>query len=225
MKGLILKDIYTVRFQLIVSLLIMLIPNLADSILAADSISDSGDIGLIPVIFLFGAANFICISLFSSFILNTLNDDVNSGWCKIVRTMPVSSGQAVAAKFAASAVVVGITTAVSLIFNIVGIIVQGLPAEPLIMLPVCLAVLQTAVLSPVFPLAMKLGTRSTSLIYMFTLVILLSGAVTALYLALISGNSLVLLRVIFYGGLPVLAAVSVILSYRAGIRLFGNMTV
>lgn len=224
LKGLILKDIYTVRFQLIVSMLLMLIPDLVVS-LAADSFGGSGDIGQIMTIFLFGAANLICICLFSSFILNTLNDDVNSGWCKIVRTMPVSSGQAVGAKFASSAVVVGITTAVSLIFNIVGIIVQGLPAEPLIMLPVCLAVFQMAVLSPVFPLAMKLGTRSTSLIYVFTLVILLSGAVTALYLALISGNSLVLLRVIFYGGLPVLAAVSVILSYRAGIRLFGNMTV
>lgn len=224
MKGLILKDIYTVRFQIIVSMLLMLIPDLVVS-LAAGSFGGGGDIGQIMTIFLFGAANLICICLFSSFILNTLNDDVNSGWCKIVRTMPVSSGQAVGAKFASSAVIVGITTAVSLIFNIVGIIVQGLPAEPLIMLPVCLAVFQMAVLSPVFPLAMKLGTRSTSLIYMFTLVILLSGAVTALYLALISGNSLVLLRVIFYGGLPVLAAVSVILSYRASIRLFGNMTV
>lgn len=225
MKGLILKDIYTIRFQLIISVVLMLVPNLADSFLAADSISESGDIGLILAIFLFGAANFICICLFSSFILNTLNDDINSGWGKLVRTMPVTSGQVIGAKFAASAIIVGITSAISLISNIVGIIAQGLPAEPLIMLPVCLAMFQMAVLCPVFPLAMKLGTSSTTLIYVCTLVILLSGAIAGLCLSLASGNSLVLLRVIFYGGLPVLAAGSMILSYRAGLRVFSSMTI
>ncbi len=224
MKGLILKDIYTVRFQLIISVVLMLIPDLTVS-LAADSLSGEGGIEQMMSIFLFGVANLICICLFSSFILNTLNDDVNSGWGKLVRTMPVTSGKVIGAKFAASAVVVGITTIISLIFNIVGIIVQGLPAEPLIMLPVCLAVFQMAVLCPVFPLAMKLGTSSTTLIYVCTLVILLSGAIAGLCFSLASGNSLVLLRVIFYGGLPVLAAVSMILSYRAGLRVFSSITI
>lgn len=224
MKGLILKDIYTVRFQLIISVVLMLIPDLTVS-LAADSLSGEGGIEQMMSIFLFGVANLICICLFSSFILNTLNDDVNSGWGKLVRTMPVTSGKVIGAKFAASAVVVGITTIISLIFNIVGIIVQKLPAEPLIMLPVCLAVFQMAVLCPVFPLAMKLGTSSTTLIYVCTLVILLSVAIAGLCFSLASGNSLVLLKVIFYGGLPVLAAGSMILSYHAGLKVFSSMTI
>lgn len=119
MKGLILKDIYCVKFQITLAMLIMLVPYT----LSCFALYDSEFTGIQPqflIMGLFCIANYLCISLFSSFVLNTMDADLKSGWSRIVQTFPVSRSAIIMAKFTATCIIIGILTAYSLTFNIIG---------------------------------------------------------------------------------------------------------
>ena len=217
MKGLILKDLYTVRFQIVAGSLFMLLPNLMSLIIGdAHSISTSDDFSNLLMVMLYGLLNFTNICLFSSFILNTLRSDVSSGWVNIQRTFPVSGNVIIGAKLAASGIIVGGLTLISLAFNLAAAFLFGLSIEMMISIPLCIGVYQMIVLTPLFPIAMKIGARFTGVLYIVTETVVLGLMIWLLISVLNSGADIVLLRSLFYGGLPCLAVICGILSYRSG---------
>lgn len=222
MKGLILKDIYSVRFQILLALGIMLLPNVASVFL--DFLGGSAiesDAQIIMVLFFYGTLDYICISLFSSFVLNTIGDDLNSGWSRIVRTFPVRGSEIIRAKITATGIIVGILTAVSLVFNVLRGIMQGVPMEPVITMPICMGLLQIALLSPIFPLAIRLGTKTTNVLYIIMLLLMTAGSAVLIKASLSAG--IAILRVVFYFGSPIVAVGSVVLSSRFGNRAMNRI--
>lgn len=222
MKGLILKDIYSVRFQILLALGIMLLPNIASvfiDFLGGSAITS--DAQIIMVLFFYGMLDYICISLLSSFVLNTIGDDVNSGWSRIVRTFPVRGSEIVRAKITATGIIVGILTAVSLVFNVLRGIMQGVPMEPVVTMPLCMGLLQIALLSPVFPLAMRLGTKATTVLYVIMLLLMTAGSAVLIVASLSAGTAI--LRVVFYCGSPIAAVGSAALSSRFGNRAMNRI--
>ena len=215
MKGLVLKDIYTVRFQVAAALMIMLFPNIVALFLDSGSNMPKQMSDLI-MLFIHGSLNFINICIFSSFVLNTLEDDVNSGWHDIVSTFPVSRRVITGAKLVSSGMIVALLTVVSLVFNVIACIKNGLPAEPMIAVPICIGVIQMGVLCPVFPLARRFGTKRAGAIYLALEIIITIAAVVLMAVLLDSGNASVLMRVVFYAAAPLAAGISVWLSYLFG---------
>lgn len=219
MKGLILKDLYTVRFQIIAGLLLMLLPNgilfLSGGGMGTAEMGEATDIVSVLV---FGLMNFTNICLFSSFVLNTLSEDVNSGWAKLQRTFPLSGSEIVGAKLAASGVIVGLLTVMSLVFNLAAALIFGLDKELMLMIPLCIGFYQMIVLAPLFPLAMRIGVKCTEAIYIITEVLVLGIMVFLLVKIMDSNVDSVLMRIMFYCGLPLLAAGSGVLSFACGKR-------
>ena len=80
MKGLVLKDLYSVRLQIFLSVLTMILPNIAFTFLIGEEGVGLGEAETVCMVFFFGLLNYINICLFSSFMLNTLDSDVNCGW-------------------------------------------------------------------------------------------------------------------------------------------------
>ncbi len=216
MKGLILKDLYTVRFQIIAGLLLMLLPNGIMFLSGGGMGTEQNEVTDIMSVLVFGLMNFTNICLFSSFVLNTLSEDVNSGWAKLQRTFPVSGSEIVGAKLAASGVIVGLLTVMSLVFNLAAALVFGLDMELMLMVPLCIGFYQMIVLAPLFPLAMRIGVKCTEAIYIMTEVLVLGFVVFLLVKGLDSDIDSVLMRIMFYCGLPLLAAGSGVLSFACG---------
>lgn len=217
MKGLILKDLYTVRFQMIAGLFLILLPNCLTFLAGNDFVNGSVDnFSRLMLIVLYGFLNFSNICLFSSFILNTLGTDVSSGWINIQRTFPVSGNVVIGAKLAASGIIVAVLTLMSLAFNIAAAFLFELNMELMISIPLCIGVYQMIVLAPLFPIAMKIGARYTSVLYIVTEGVVLILMIWLLATIVNNGADLVLLRSLFYGGLPCLAAASGLLSYLSG---------
>lgn len=217
MKGLILKDLYTVRFQVIAGAVLMFLPNIMFLLSGSldNSILDPDSQEIFSLV-MYGILNFINICLFSSFVLNTLDADVNSGWAKIQRTFPVSDNQIIGAKLTATYIIVGILTLVSLAFNLAGALLYGLNMEIILIMPICIGLFQVLTLSPLFPLAMRIGTRFAGALYIITEIVMLALAVLLLVYTAKADFGGILLRVVFYGGIPVLAVVSAVLSYHSG---------
>lgn len=221
MKGLILKDLYCVRLQIFLSVLIMLFPYILFTIgMSPENSALPPEVQQVFLIFFYGALNYTCICLFSSFLLNTLDADVNCGWSRILRTFPVPGDKVVSAKLCATGIVLIILTAISLVFNIIGIFVYSLPVEPMITIPVCMALIEAAVLFPIFPVAMKHGTRFMTAAYIFSELLGVAVSVALIVTALNSKDFAPLLRCIFYIGSPVAAGLSAVLSSRSGKRLY-----
>ncbi len=216
MKGLILKDLYTVRFQIIAGLLLMLFPNGIMFLSGGGMGTEQNEVTDIMSVLVFGLMNFTNICLFSSFVLNTLSEDVNSGWAKLQRTFPVSGSEIVGAKLAASGVIVGLLTVMSLVFNLAAALVFGLDMELMLMIPLCIGFYQMLVLAPLFPLAMRIGVKCTETIYIMAEVLVLGIVVFLLVKGLDSDVDGVLMRIMFYCGLPLLAAGSGVLSFACG---------
>ncbi len=216
LKGLILKDIYSIRAQIIAAMLIMLVPN-SLMWLAGGGMSADAQFG--ASVITYGLMNYISITVFTSFSLNTLSYDINSGWVKMERTCPVSGGGIIMAKLLVMLIVIGIVTAVSLLFNLLAIPLFEIEPEFMITIPLCCACLQITALSPSFPLAMKIGARYAEAIYL-GFEIILAGGICLFALAAFGGNmSETLTRVLVYAGLPVLAAAAFALSYKFGKKL------
>lgn len=218
MKGLVLKDLYTVRFQIIGGLLIMLLPNLLFILAGGGMANDPGNepAELLSVL-IFGLLNYMNICLFSSFILNTLKDDINSGWAKIQRTFPVSGSVIILSKLAASGLVVGLLTLLSIVYNLLSAVLFSLNMELMLTMPLCIGFYQMIVLAPLFPLAMRVGVKFTEFLYIITEILVLAVVIVVMTNILNSGGSYItLLRIVFYCGLPLLAAISCVLSYKSG---------
>lgn len=214
MKGLVLKDLYSVRFQVIVGILIMLIPNIVLSLGGAAMDITNGDAAskMLSAL-LFAMINYVNICLFSSFVLNTLSTDINSGWAKIELTFPVSGSRIIGAKLIASGLVVALLTLFSLVFNVLFTLMFGMDFEIMIALPICIGLYQMTLLAPLFPIAKRIGVKFTEAMYIFAQVIMLALAV---FLFIKVVDNILLLRIVFYCGLPLLALVSFVLSFLFG---------
>ncbi len=213
MKGLILKDIYSIRGQLVMAMLIMLLPNAVMWLMGGGMSIDSQSGAAIIV---YGLMNYISIVIFTSFSLNTLSYDINSGWVKMERTCPVSGGSIIMGKLIVTLIVIGVITAVSLLFNLISVPLFGMDTEFMITIPLCCACLQVIALSPSFPLAMKIGAGYTEAIYLGLEIILACGLAAFAFAAFGGNMPAALIRVLVYAGLPVLAAVAFVLSYQTG---------
>ncbi len=164
----------------------------------------------------YGLMNYILITIFTSFSLNTLSYDINSGWAKMEHTMPVSGNGIIMGKLLVMLIVIGVITAVSLLLNLISVPLFGMEPEFMITIPLCCACLQIIALSPTFPLAMKIGAKYAEAIYL-GFEILLAGGIGLFALSVFGGNmSATLIRVLVYAGLPVLAAAVFALSYQTG---------
>lgn len=227
LKGLILKDIYNVKFQIICGLALMIYPNILMWI-AGDDIWGKGDLlipGLMPGFFgvvVYGLINYMSITACSSFILNTISDDYKTGWAKVQRTMPLTEEQIVGGKMLATAIIVGGLTAVSLICNIIGIIVSQLPVEPLITMPFVMAFVQVITLYVAIMLGFKAKARYVTPVYIMA-VLLIAAAMIVLFIAFVQGKvSVDALRVIAYAVIPAIAAVVTIVCRKVGRKTVGE---
>lgn len=221
MKGLILKDIYSIRFQIIAAFLLTLFPNFmlmmagGGMSAAEDSLLSADQMNLISTT-IYGLVNYITITVFSSFLLNTLEDDNLSGWMKMQRTMPVSGTQIIGGKILATLMIIGLLTGVSLILNIIASLLFGIGLELMIAMPLCCGLLQVITLCPVFPISIKIGTKFTTALYVGLVVIIAIAMGVLLISTLSSDVSESTLRICMYGALPVLACAVMALSFAAG---------
>lgn len=222
MKGLILKDIYGCRFQIIGGLAIMLLPMLmialsGGAMAISDEESDSQLAGSIGVI-LYGMLNYMSIVICSSFYLNTLSYDEASGWTKVQRAMPLTGGQIIGGKFLGAGAVVGALTVISVVFNAVSAPVFEMPMEPMITMPLCIGLAEIVTMLPTIVLGYKLGSKAVAWVY-FAFLIPIAAGMVALTVAFFTGNiSANALRVIAYAGLPVLTAAVAVLCFVTGKR-------
>lgn len=211
MKGLILKDIYNVRFQIIGGILIILSPN----ILMWFSVNSESASGLFGAL-IYGMINYLMIATCSSFMLNTISDDYRTGWAKMQRTMPLSANRIVGAKMLAVALIVGFLTMISLIFNIAGAIVYNMELEPMITMPFVAAFLQMITLSVPVVLGYKSKAQLITPVYIL-MVLVISAAIIALLFGVVNSVvSVELLRVIGYAVIPVIASATVVICCKNG---------
>lgn len=219
MKGLILKDLYGCRFQIIGALLIMMLPMLMFGLIGGGIATNNSPENRLPDIvsfLLFGTANYVSIVICSSFFLNTLKYDEVCGWTKLQRTMPLSGGQIVGGKIIGAALIVGILTIMSVGFNALCAFVFVIGYEPMIMIPVSLGLLEFVIMLPTIVLGYKFGSRAVNLMYIALLVVFSAGAivVTAMFMSNDIGVSA--MRVIVYAVLPVLTAAVTIICVKMG---------
>lgn len=224
MKGLILKDLYSVRFQIIVGAIIGLYPNTLIVIGWTDILGDlSPNMIDISATILHIMVNIATILPFSSLMVNTITDDAESGWTKICRTMPVTSSQLITSKILSTVMITGIFTLISLIFNIISII-RGVPviAEAVVAFPLCMGVIQLLALIPVFPLSLKLGAKSANKIYLAFVIIFSFAAIILAFAAFSDELPPYALRIGAYAVLPVLTVITLLISYKSGKNLIAR---
>lgn len=214
LKGLILKDIYNVRFQTVCALLFMLFPNLM--LIVAGSIGNQEESLSYPVVY--GFVNYISITTCSSFMLNTISDDYRTGWVKVQRTMPLSANWIVGAKMLAVALIIGFLTMASLILNIMGAIVYDMELEPLITMPFVMALLQMITLSVAVVLGFRSKARFIIPVYIVMVLVIASIIIALLFGVVKKAVSIEMLRVIGYAVIPVIAAATVAICCKNGKR-------
>lgn len=214
MKGLILKDIYSVRFNIIIGALIMVLP--CAVLMPISRVTAEDGTPVVIRVLLYGIFDYVIITIFSSFVTNTINEDFKSGWQKMQLTMPLPLGKIVAAKLSAAAIVVGALTALSLICNITGVIFFATPLEFMLAVPIVLALLQMITLSLSLLCGYYLEPSKTTVIYLFS-VIAVAAAAAVFLTALASGElAPVIARLIAYIGVPALAVSVVLFCYCKG---------
>lgn len=212
MKGLILKEFYSVRFQLILCLIIFILPNLLLIVMGvtfdpADAeVDDSAMLTAMAALMSF--ASILCCS---SFMINNISEDVSCGWIKLTGTMPVSARKIAAAKIVSAALVVTGLTAISLTVNLIAASGNGCSTEIIIAAPICSGLFQIGVLAPIFPAALKFGSRSSTPFY-FGFLLLFAALIAAACVIMLKIGDVSYMRWIFYGFIPLMTAVSVILS-------------
>lgn len=213
MKGLVLKDLYGVKFQITGAFLIMLLPIVIMIFGERNSVLGVGTgIALMPN----GLLNYIVITTCSSFLLNTLDFDERSGWSKMQRGMPLSGGKIIGAKFLTMGLVLAALTLIFLAVNVVGVFVHGLPIEPAVALPLCLCMVQTIALSPTFALGYRFGSKATTAAYIGIEIVLAAAMICLLFPIFCGDIGVTALRVIAYAGLPAFTAAVVAVSWITG---------
>lgn len=221
MKGLILKDLYSVRFQIIVGALIGLYPNLLMLIGFGDFVEGvSNTLANVGLTFTYAMINVVTIVPFTSLMINTLTDDAESGWLKICRTMPVSSSQIVGSKIISTAIIVAIFVLFSIIMNTISIF-RGAPVikEVMFTFPICCGLIQMVTLTPVFPIAMKSGAKKAGSIYLTFMIVLFILAVIIAFASFSGDLPSYALRLFAYVILPVLAFTVIFTSFKSSRNL------
>ena len=217
MKGLVLKDYYSLRTTTLLSIALMLFPSLAIAI-TGGNIGDNepGAMTEFIAVMVYGMMNYMSITLFSGFIMNTIADDKRTGWAKMQGVMPVSGGQIMGGKLIAMALVVGILTGLTLIVNITGIIFYDLPAEQLIAIPFVITLIQVITLSLCLMLGYRISTKVMTPAFLITEVIFAAGVIAMIIQAVKGDISITAVRVIAYAVIPALTAAAVFISYTLG---------
>lgn len=217
MKGLVLKDLYSVKLQLLGGLALMLLPNIMMMISGGD-LSGGESVEMIDFlsVVIYGVMNYISVTLCSSFLLNTPEYDEKSGWCKMQRAMPVTDGQIIGGKFIVMALVLGGLTVLSLICNITGVIFFNQPPEPLTAFPFIAALLQAIPLSLCFAAGYRTSSKYIMLIYLSIEIIIAAGVILLIVEAVNESVSETALRIISYAGIPVIAAAAISLGFIVG---------
>ena len=219
MKGLILKDLYTIRTQIIVGAIICLYPAVLFHLGLANMTAEMGNPNGEPLLsFVVLLISYVFIVPFSSFLLNTMKSDYESGWLKIQRTMPLNAGEAIGSNLFSTGIVIGCFTLFALIVNVILIIrePEAFITEILIAGPICIGLLQVIAIAPCFPLGMKIGVKKTDGLYL-TFVILTAIILVIFGFAAFSNEIPVpTIRIICYGILPAAAALVTFVSYKAG---------
>lgn len=207
MKGLILKDVYGCRFQIIGGFALMIFPMMIMALSggAMFGVGESEGMKTISVV-MYGMLNYISIVVSSSFFLNTLTYDEASGWTKMQRAMPLTGRQIICGKFLAAGAVIGLLTAVSLAFNAVSAALYGMPFEPMIAMPLCVGLAELVTMLPVIVLGYRFGAKSVTWIYFAILIAVALGSIVlimAFFMGDITENAL---RAVAYAGIPALTA-------------------
>ncbi len=218
MKGLVLKDLYGVRFQIFGALAIMLLPTAMLMLMGGGMAVEEAIPPVEISVFVYGFANYISITLCSSFMVNTLGYDERSGWSKMQRTMPLTGGKIVGAKFSAMGVVLGLLTLMSLVMNAVLAVIFGIPLEPMLALPLCMCMVQAIALLPTFTLGYCFGAKSTTAVYIGFMVLLAAAMIWLTFMIFMGDIGTAALRIICYAGLPALTAAVVAASWVMGKR-------
>ncbi|MDE7362810.1 MAG: ABC-2 transporter permease [Oscillospiraceae bacterium] len=217
MKGLVLKDIFGVRFQIIGAMALMLLPSLMLILGGGGMIVDEeANVPIEIPVLLYGIVNYISITLCSSFLVNTLGFDERSGWSKIQRTMPLTGGKIIGAKFAAMGLVLVLLTLMSLMVNVICAVLFGIPFEPMIALPLCMCMVQAMALSPTFTLGYRFGAKATTSAYICFMVVLAAAMTVLVFMVFMGDIGTTALRVIGYAGIPALTAAVVAVSWVTG---------
>lgn len=217
MKGLVLKDIFGVRFQIIGAMAIMLYPSIMLFLAGGGMLVDEEtNIPLEVPVMIYGLVNYVSITICSSFLLNTLGFDERSGWSKMQRTMPLTGGKIIGAKFLTMGLVLALLTLISLILNVISSLLFGVPLEPMIAMPLCMCMVQTIALSPTFALGYRFGARATTAAYICIMVVLAAAMIWILFLIFAGDIGETALRVIGYAGLPAITAAVVAVSWVTG---------
>lgn len=218
MKGLVLKDIFGVRFQILGAVAVMLLPLLM-LILSGGAMAVDEETNVPAEIYvIYGIVNYISITLCSSFLVNTLGFDERSGWSKIQRTMPLSGGKIIGAKFLSMGLVLAALTSLSLIINVINALLFKIPLEPMITMPLCMCMVQAIALSPTFTLGYRFGAKTTSAAYIGFMVLLAAAMIAVVFMLFMGDIGITALRIISYAGLPALTAAVVAVSWVTGKR-------
>ncbi len=218
MKGLVLKDLFGVRFQVLGALALMLFPSLMLILMGGGmSTNERADLTEISVL-LYGIVNYVSITLCSSFFVNTLGYDERSGWSKIQRTMPLSGGKIIGAKFLSMGLVLAALTSLSLIINVINALLFKILLEPMITMPLCMCMVQAIALSPTFTLGYRFGAKTTSAAYIGFMVLLAAAMIAVVFMLFMGDIGITALRIISYAGLPALTAAVVAVSWVTGKR-------
>lgn len=214
MKGLILKDFYLIRFQLVVAAIgALLVAYLCYS--GAPAAGINSPLGYVFRVIIPAMFDYVVIVIGSSFFLNTIAEDFNSGWVKQQRTLPVSDRQAIGAKLISTYILIGALALFSVGFNLVFWLSYGGTFEIMLTAPLCVGLIQVITLSPVFPLGQRYGMKSANTVYLLLEILMAFIAVFTMFPALSKEIPLMALRIAFYAVLPLLAATSGAVSFAA----------
>lgn len=220
MKGLILKDVYGCRFQIIGGFAIMLLPMLMTMLMGGGIVvvdNQAPDpMQLMIGIILYGTVNYMSIVVSSSFYINTLSYDEKSGWTKMQRSMPLTGGQIIGAKFLGVAAVVGAMTLISLGFNLFNVIVYQLPVEPLAAMPLCIGLAEFITLLPAMVLGYRFGAKSVTWVYFAVMAVIAAVIIVLTAMFFVGDITAVQMRIAAYGVLPVLAVIVTVICFFTG---------
>lgn len=161
--------------------------------------------------------SFISIVCCSSFMINNISEDVSCGWIKLTGTMPVSARKISAAKIISAMLLIAGLTAISLAVNLITALGNGCNTEIMIAAPICSGIFQIGVLAPVFPAALKFGSRTVTPLY-FGFLLLFAAVIGIVCAVMLKIGLIAYIRCLFYGLIPLMTAVSVTLSLTASTK-------
>lgn len=220
MKGLILKDVYGCRFQIIGAFALMFLPMLiamfgGGGLLVSNNQTPDSTKMIVGMIS-YGAVNYMSIVICSSFYLNTLGYDEKSGWSKMQRAMPLTGGQIIGGKILGSAAIVGSLTLISMGFNAFSAYIFEIPFEPMLALPICIGLMQMITLLPTIVLGYRFGAKSVTWVYFVIMVIAAAGMIALTAAVFVGDISANVLRIVAYAGVPALSAAVIVVCYITG---------